>query len=119
MFKYTIIPDNLAARDPRSLAYRFPDRVRSSDVRFVAWIKRLTRFFNFNTLRIIEDFVKRDSGRYLVPGTIMNWRRREKYQNSRIEVGGSVYFAMHLRELTPAEMKKYEDYVEEARGTRV
>lgn len=119
MTKYSVVPANLAERDPRPIAYRFPESVRKSDIKFVAWIKRLQRFNNFNTLKIIEDFIKADSGRYLVPGTIMNWRRRNKYKNSRVEVGNYAFFAMHLSDLTPVEMYKYEEYVKEISEMRV
>lgn len=117
--QYTIIPPSLNERDPRPFAYRYPDSIRQSGAKFVAWIKRHNNFTNYNTLRIIESFIRLDSGRYLIPSEVLNWRRREKYQNSRIEVGNKAYFAMYLRELTAQEMKKFEEFVEDVRSVRV
>lgn len=119
LVRFSVVPENLLERDPRAVAYRFPESVRVSDAKFVAYLKRLQKFHNYNTLRILESFIKRDSGRYLVPGELLNWRRRDKFAKSKVEVGGKAYFALSLAELTPTEMMKYESFVEEVRGERV
>lgn len=119
LVKYSVVPDGLLERDPRTIAYRFPESVRTSDHKFVLYVKRLQKFHNYNTLRIIEDFVKSDSNRYLVPAVVLNWRRREKLAKSKVEIGGQAYFAVKLAELTAKEFQKYEEFVETVRGKKI
>lgn len=106
--KYSVIPKNYKAKDPRPLIYLYP-----KEVNLVVYAKKVQEFSFFQALEVAETLAHRQ-GFLLLPFNCMHWQRAKDFGPDRkIKIGRKSFFLMKENELTKTEKRKLSIYLEE------
>lgn len=108
---FSLVPNDYKSKDPRILAYLYPDEITKSQQNLVKYNKTVAKFIYYNSLKIAEEMAKMFDY-LLIPSSCVHWRRaKELGKNRRIKVGRNIFYLMREDELTKKEKQKLIDYV--------
>lgn len=93
--------------DYRAVIYRSRDKILAKPQTIFSHIKRLNKYYQLQQLQQIENFAHRN-GMVVVPATILNWRRRQKFASREYVCGKDKYYLVPIEELKAQELYDLE-----------
>lgn len=111
MMGYSLVPDDYKTKDPRMLAYLYPESIIKNEQSFVIYNKKMSQFIYYHSLDVAENMA-RIMGYILVPSSCVHWRRAKELNDRRVHVGRKVFYLVKDSELTKNEQKKLMDHVD-------
>ena len=113
-FDLTIVPANYKEKDPRQLAYNFPNFIRDTEQGLVIYNKYVQKFIYFQGVEAAETVAKM-FGCILVPTRCIHWRRTKLFTDRRVAVGREAFYIVKKHELIKNEIDRLKEYIEEMR----
>lgn len=113
---FTLIPGDFREKDPRQLAYMFPQSIISSQQKFIAYNKKMQTFVYYHSLDVAETMAKL-MDYVLLPTSILHWRRAKQLgADRRVQIGRNVFYLVKQNELTSKERERLLDFAQEIRS---
>lgn len=110
---FSLVPEGYKDKDPRMLAYLYPQSILRNEGTLVAYNKKVSKFIHCSGLEIAETTAKK-LGFILLPATCIHWRRAASLgEQRRIKVGKNNFYMVKENELTEKERIKLVDHIAE------
>lgn len=115
MNNFSLVPVDYKSKDPRMLAYLYPQSIIKSPQSFISYNKKIQSFIYYHSLEVAEHMAKMFDF-LLLPASCIHWRRAKSLgEKRRIHVGRNVFYLVKEEELTKSEKKKLIDHIGEFR----
>lgn len=112
---FSLVPLDYKAKDPRQLAYMFPQSIMSSQQKFISYNKSMQNFVYYHSLDVAEHMAKLMDF-ILLPAACIHWRRAKALgEKRRVQVGRNIFYLVKPNELNKNEINKLVDYADEIR----
>lgn len=112
---FSLIPNDFREKDPRQLAYLYPQRIISSRQKFIAYNKKMQSFCYYHSLDVAEKIAKQ-LNYILLPASILHWRRKKTLgAERRVQIGRNIFYLVSRTELTDKEAEELVEYAAEIR----
>ena len=112
---FTLIPGDFREKDPRQVAFMYPQSIISSQQKFIAYNKKMQMFVYYHSLDVAETMAKL-MNYVLLPTSILHWRRAKQLgADRRVRIGRNIFYLVKRSELTSKEVARLVEYAEEIR----
>lgn len=114
--EFSLVPLDYKTKDPRQLAYLFPESIISSQQKFISYNKSMQTFIYYHSLEVAEHMA-RLMDYILLPASCIHWRRaKELGESRRVPIGRKMFYLVKENELNKNELKRLLDYAEDIRN---
>lgn len=110
---FSLVPIDFRLKDPRQLAFLYPDNIISSKQKFIAYNKKMQTFIFYHSLDVAEHMAKL-MDYILLPSTCIHWRRAKALGDKRrVTIGRNIFYLVKYQELNKNEINKLLNYADE------
>lgn len=105
MMGLSLVDESKIEKDARNMAYLNPS------MSVITFKLRVDDYYKNICLKRIEQIAGMNN-QLVIPTSCLHWTRKKKFKDRNIRIFNHSYYILSLDELTPQEIRSYEDHCE-------